>query len=134
MRFVSTLLAQTWAERRARRTRRVAGRELRRAAHVEHLQVFPRFEHPPQLGDRHLLDLRDLKAGLAPRRDAAAQIAAHRVVADARQTRHGLVHLRLVRGDEDDGPAQRDERAGPARELTAQPDVERAGDVPRAEL
>src|SRR5205085_8598110 len=46
----------------------------------------------------------------------------------------GLVHLRFSIGDDDERRAQGDERARPTRELSAQADVERAGDVARAEL
>src|SRR5437764_9615910 len=122
------VFAKAWAERRARSARRVPRGVLGGTTHVEYLEVCALFDHASKFRGRNLFDLRDLEARLAPGVHAAAQVAAHRVVADARESRHGLVHLRFSIGDDDERRAQGDERARPARELPAQADVERAGD------
>ena len=125
---------QARPQRHARGARGVAGGVLCGPSNVEHLQVGPLVEHSAQVVNRNLPDAAHVEASLAPGLHAAAQVAAHRLVTDAREPHDRFVNLLAPFGDDDYRRAERDERARPRGELPAQSDVESAGDVTRAEL
>src|SRR5437660_3403972 len=69
------LFDEVRAERRTRGARRMPGGVLGGAAHVEHSQSRLLVQHAAQVGDGDLRHVRNVEPRVAPRLDAAAQVA-----------------------------------------------------------